>query len=701
MQPGNAAAPTTSRAVVETTVFRPEIQALRAIAVLSVVLFHLWPNQLPGGYVGVDVFFVISGYLITAHLLREVIRTGSVKLATFWSRRARRLLPASLLVLLVSAALTFLVIPEQHWRSFFWEILSSAFYFENWTLAANAVDYLAADNVATLAQHFWSLSVEEQFYLVWPLLILGSVFLASRGKRQRNRRLAVGITLAIVTVASLAFSIYLTEVDPNPAYFATPTRAWEFGIGGLLAVAGTRILHGHRALRAAVSWAGIAVIAATTVVFTGSTPFPGSAALVPVLATAAVLWAGSPRGWYAPSALYALRPVQFLGDVSYSLYLWHWPVIVAASFMLPNPATILQNVVLLAIALALAWLTKRYLEDPLRSRTSFLAKRRPAATLVASLAAMSLVLVVAGSGLVVIQQRVVAATAAAEAAAAAPQVCFGAAAMDPDNTACDNSSLDGAITPDTSALEQDKGDGFACAAGREREIEVCHFGSDDPDAVQVALTGDSHAVMMMPALLEEIDELGWSLDTHIAGGCVWGNMGDDPVCDNRRDLQDTFESDEYDVVILAATRYVDERLYSEFPATKADPRVAGFVEAFEPVVERGGEVVVIADNPSFEQESIDCLAASRTVDEAELCSVSRSEGYRLSDAAAKAAQKTEGVSLVDLNRFYCSPTECPLVIGNVAAYYDPTHITATFSRTLGPYLREQLIDLLPERYTTR
>ncbi|MGH2943554.1 MAG: acyltransferase family protein, partial [Solirubrobacteraceae bacterium] len=227
---------------------RPEIQALRALAVLTVVVYHLWPAAMPGGFVGVDVFFAISGFLITAHLVREVEKTGRLSIWRFWARRARRLLPAALLTLLACAVATLLLVPQLYWQQFLTEIGASTAYVQNWQLAADAVDYLAAENRPSPVQHFWSLSAEEQFYVVWPLLIVVAAVWAAR------RRLAIAIVLALVTGLSLAYSITETAANPAAAYFVTPTRAWEFGAGGLLALLGTRTRLPD-AVRAALSWA--------------------------------------------------------------------------------------------------------------------------------------------------------------------------------------------------------------------------------------------------------------------------------------------------------------------------------------------------------------------------------------------------------------------------------------------------------------
>ena len=304
---------------------RPEIQALRAAAVLLVVVAHLWPSALPGGYVGVDVFFAISGFLITSLLLREIDRTGGLSLSDFWARRARRILPAALVTLLFCAIATILFVPLTYWQQFLAELRASTAYVQNWQLADSAVDYFAADNGPSPVQHFWSLSAEEQFYVVWPLLLLLAVGL-TRGRAARVRRRAIVVTIGALTVASLAYSLHHTAANPAAAYFITPTRAWEFGVGGLLAM----LPHVERPAGvkwAVLSWVGLAGIGVAAAFFSPDTPFPGYAALLPVLGALAVIAAGAPTGRWAPTRGLELPPVQYLGNVSYSVYLWHWPLL--------------------------------------------------------------------------------------------------------------------------------------------------------------------------------------------------------------------------------------------------------------------------------------------------------------------------------------------------------------------------------------
>jgi peptidoglycan/LPS O-acetylase OafA/YrhL len=294
--------------------FRPDVQGLRALAVTMVVVYHLYPRTLPGGFVGVDVFFVISGYLITGHLWREYQRSGRVRLLDFWGRRAKRLLPAAALVLAVTWLVARFALPSSQLSATAQQIQASALYYQNWLLAHDAVDYLASGQAATPVQHFWSLSVEEQFYLIWPLLFLAAAFLARNRRpghgnaRHGNAgRVLAGLMVALVA-ASFAYSVYDTHANPLAAYFVTPTRMWELGLGGLLAMVPERRLPERRGW---FGWAGLGLVLASPFVLRGTTAFPGALALLPV--GGAVLFIAG-----GPSRLLSARPLVFLGGISYS-----------------------------------------------------------------------------------------------------------------------------------------------------------------------------------------------------------------------------------------------------------------------------------------------------------------------------------------------------------------------------------------------
>ena len=285
------------------------------MAVLAVTAVHAWPELLRGGFVGVDIFFVLSGYLITGQLARELARTGRIALPAFWAKRARRLLPASILVLVFATIMTLVVLPLSSLTTSLREILASILYVEN---------YLASSD-ESLVQHYWSLSLEEQFYILWPLLLLAATWLAGR---MRRANVLIGVVSA-ATILSFIFSVVYTATNPSEAYFSTFTRMWEFGVGAVLA-----LLPSLRPRSATVSnllgYSGFAVVLACGYLFNSSTPFPGYMAAIPVLATAAIIVSASRANRFDAARVLGVRPMRFIGDISYSVYLWHWPLIVIA-----------------------------------------------------------------------------------------------------------------------------------------------------------------------------------------------------------------------------------------------------------------------------------------------------------------------------------------------------------------------------------
>ena len=385
---------------------RTDIQGLRALAVTIVVVYHLFPSSLPGGYVGVDVFFVISGFLITSHLIARVPRSPADFLG-FWGRRIRRLLPASLSVIALTLVAVHAIVPSTEWDANAHDARAAALYFVNWELAGRAVSYLTADQNPSAFQHFWSLSVEEQFYLVWPLAIAALALLAALTRIPRRVAWAVG--LSVVVGASFVYSVVHTAGDPTSSYFISTTRVWELGVGGLLAVAVSGLPRQRppltSAARAVFAWTGLAMIAASTVLYSDQTAFPGSAAALPVVGAAVVIFAGAQVGdGGSPGPLLARRPVQWLGDISYSVYLWHWPLRVLVPFVLGSrlpgmTLTLAQGAVVLATTLVLATLTERCIERPFRSPA---LASRIRGTLVVAGTAMAVVVAMATAQLVAI-----------------------------------------------------------------------------------------------------------------------------------------------------------------------------------------------------------------------------------------------------------------------------------------------------------
>jgi peptidoglycan/LPS O-acetylase OafA/YrhL len=361
--------------------FRPDLEGLRGVAILLVLLFHAGIPGAAGGFVGVDVFFVLSGFLITGLLLRERERTGRIGLAAFYARRARRILPAAALVLAATLGLSLLVLGPLDLERIAGDALACALFVGNLRFAANAMDYFTLAQTPSPFLHYWSLGVEEQFYLLWPAVLI----LATRGRRPR---LGAGLALGAATVASLVVSLVLTDAAAAWAFYSLPARAWQLGLGGLLAVtlAWQRRLPDR--LLAIVGWAGLAAVVASMLVIDPAAPYPGTAALMPTLGTAAVIVAGGRPG--SPGALLVVRPLRFLGRISYSLYLIHWPLLVlpAAGLAAGETLPLAERAGLGLLAVGLAAASYRFVEEPIhRGRRLALPARATLAAAAATITA--------------------------------------------------------------------------------------------------------------------------------------------------------------------------------------------------------------------------------------------------------------------------------------------------------------------------
>ncbi|MBT0994975.1 acyltransferase [Cellulomonas sp. DKR-3] len=660
---------------------RRDIQVLRAVAVAAVVVFHLWPSALPGGYVGVDVFFVVSGFLITSHLLRTP-PTSPRALGAFWARRVRRLLPAAGVVLAVTTIASVALLPSHLLRPAARELLASTLLVENWELAHQATDYLAAETTPTPVQHFWSLGVEEQFYLGWPLLLAVAILV---GRRFGRTRLAAGVAIALVGAVSLAHSANLTHDDPARAYFVTPTRVWELALGALVAVVGVRTAGWARA-RALLAWSGAAAIVVACLAFDGATPFPGTAALLPTLGAALVVATATDDVPGGVGRVLGSRPVVALGDVSYGVYLWHWPLLVLAPFAVGAALGGWARVPLVVLTLLLAAATTRWVEAPVR-RSARLRASLPRTFTLGALTAAVCVGLACGAGAVA-ADRAAGERAVFEAARTGEVPCFGAQAVrdpacpDPVGEALLMSP--GVAATDRSELYQDGCWNNAPFTGRR----TCTYGSDAP-VRRVVLLGNSHAGQWQPALVDQVQREGWSLRTYLTSECYPVDLpievpvpAEAPGCAAwTRWAVDDALAQRPDLVVLAA------RTFRPLLDVPDDAQHARQQEAYSRLLARftaaGVPVLVLRDTPNAGDPAPDCVAWQR--DGWRECVQPQDvavEPDPLADAAA--ADSSGRVSVLDLNRMICWDGTCHDVVGGAIVYFDHGHLTRTFARTLQP-----------------
>ena len=360
---------------------RDDIQGLRAIAVVLVVAAHAGVGFLGGGYVGVDVFFVLSGFLITGLLLHGAERRGYVSFFDFYVRRAKRILPAATLTLVVTTIASYHLLNYVRAKQVVWDSLWASFFFANVRFARQGTDYFTHGQPPSPIQHYWSLSVEEQFYFVWPALLALVLFAVALGSRSGARRRSRGepvitvwgvrrlvIVVAVVGAASLAWSVHYTGIDPTAAYFSTFARGWELALGAVLAIGATRVARLPPRWRTRIGWLGLAAIGAAALTYSDATAFPGYAALLPTVGTAFVIAAGlgtaQPR--FGVGRALSTLPLRYVGDRSYAFYLWHWPVLVIAAQYTGHDLSVGVNLAFLLGAFLLSVVSYGLFENPIR-----------------------------------------------------------------------------------------------------------------------------------------------------------------------------------------------------------------------------------------------------------------------------------------------------------------------------------------------
>jgi peptidoglycan/LPS O-acetylase OafA/YrhL len=622
--------------------WRPDIEGLRGIAVLLVVLYHAGVPWLGGGFVGVDVFFVLSGYLITRLLVDELTYTGTVSLRAFYARRIRRLLPAAALVIVATLAVSQLVLSPLRQVDIAGSAMAAAAYAANVVFAVESADYFGADVSTNPLLHMWSLSVEEQFYVVWPVLLL-------LAWRFGGRRGLAG-ALAIVAVGGFALSAWLVDVAPQWAFYGTHSRAWQFAVGGL---AGLIILRGGPVV-VGVGWVGLAAVLTSGAVLTDIFPFPGAAAVPVTLGTAAALIAAGAAPSSLLGATLSMRPLRELGRLSYSWYLWHWPALVLVEVAL-GPLTLPAALAVAVASLALAAVTYRLVENPVRHHRLLVSSPRAALLLLAALTG--------GTALVALGSQ-----AAARSSGGPTQALLLAATQDRTVLGRDNCYLDHAdVTP-----------------------RGCWYGSPDGSETAV-LIGDSHAAHLFPALELVALNRGWRLQVQVKAGCsivtLAGAVERDPPYPEcvafQQALIGELERLRPDVVLVSGFA-----ASGDFPEHNA---IRGAAASLQLLGDLSGRVVFLRDIPVPPRNLLECLSSAVSRSEGKGCRFDRDEAMRAQAWELDAIhQSGVPVDVVDLSRLVCPAKRCGAMQGDLVVYRDADHITASFARTLAPGILEQL-----------
>jgi peptidoglycan/LPS O-acetylase OafA/YrhL len=698
------------RRTAKTTGFRPDIEGLRAVAVLAVVLFHAGVPGISGGFVGVDVFFVISGFLITGLLLREVTKTGSVRLPRFYGARARRLLPAGCTVLVVTAAASAVLLPPLQAREVLGDEIASALYVGNYRFALHGTDYLAANAPPSPFQHYWSLGVEEQFYLLWPALIIGTAWLIRRRAERARSQVTTStppylIALALVAGGSFALSLAWTHNLPSWAFFSLPTRAWELGAGGLVALAAGAWRKLSPVMAALAGAAGLTLIIVACTRLGEKTPYPGTAALLPVLGAALVIGAGCAASNVGVGRWLSTSPMRALGRVSYSWYLWHWPVLLLAPPLFGHPIGLAARLAAAAVSLAFAVVTLGLIENPGRYAR---ALRESAARSLALGGTVTAVAVCVSLVLLVLRPVPVGHGTAAAAVSVTAPAPPAAAAADPYDSAVQQltaqvqaavagsagvQAVPSNLSPSIADAPSDKPLVFLNGCVRSwREVgqDECVSG-DTSSPTTVALVGDSHAAMWSPAFKQLAEQRHLRLETL---GKVTCPLQDLPItspylgreyteCEQwRHDIVARLQAEHPRLIVLSMSR----RYGADFGFTSYDP---AWIESLTRLVSQlrntGAAVVVLGPIPDPHSTVPTCL--SDHLDDATACSQPRAAAVNdRGIQAEEAATAAGGGQYADITELFCTTDQCPVIIGNNLVYRDDNHVTIEYAQALSPVM---------------
>lgn len=656
--------------------FRPEIQGLRSLAVLMVVTYHVWFGRVSGG---VDVFLLISAFLMTLQFVGRYEQGSPMALLKHWLHLFRRLLPAAATVILATLAASYVFLPRTRWLDIISQSWASLFYVENRLLQAQAVDYYAADHsLASPLQHFWSLSIQGQVFILWPVIFAATAF-AAKKYRLRYRSLLIYVFGAIFLV-SLIYSMIFTFTSQTQAYFDTGARLWEFALGSLVALLlpGLRI---PRAARVVLGWLGIAAMLSCGIILNVQAAFPGFAALWPTLAAACVIAAGQTGSRLGVDRILSSRPLVRLGDNSYALYLWHWPVLVISlAWAGQEHAGPLSGAVVIGVSLVLAGLTTKYIEKPWREWKWPEVKRRRAALAIA----LCLLAVATPLTGIRLQQQFAAQAAEADAHRNNP----GALALLPGFV--DQSDRDAAMLPPAEQLPQDWASlSGSCTGALEPAAEklqmVCSQNEAPANSSKTVLVlGDSHAQQWLAAIADVGKQKGWTVYALLEGGCkaLPGAQTAVDDCNSFNDaVRNQVAKNPPDAIMVVGT--------AAAPSSPEETLTPGLEDAARSWTGQGIDVVAIRDNPRFDFNIAEC-AVTKGADSQD-CRPSKANLLAPESPFAALQGKVPGLSFVDMTDLICDGTTCPGIVGNTFVYLDNNHLSQTYVASMSSVFGERLI----------
>jgi peptidoglycan/LPS O-acetylase OafA/YrhL len=668
--------------------------------VLLVALNHARVARLSGGYVGVDVFFVISGFLITGWLIKRTARSGRVPFAEFYAARARRILPAATLTLVVTAVASYYLLNYVRALSTLDDCVWAAFFAANVHFAQVGTDYFARANPPSPVQQFWTLAVEEQFYLVWPAFLAVAIWAVGlrRGQMRGSafdayatRRLTAIVSVGVLV--SLAYSTWYTPHAPTNAYFSTLTRGWELGVGVLLALTAQRLGRMPDWVRVPMTWAGLAAILIAGIEFTSSTEFPGYAALLPVLGAALVIAGGIGRPLsHGVGVVLGRKPLRLIGDTSYAFYLWHWPVLIIAAQYEGHQLSVRVNLLLLGAAFCLSAVTYYLFENPIR-HSDRLAE--PRAGLALWPVAVSATILAVALGTIAIRDNLTSQALAAarpgalpaitspvkgssgNAAGATPYTATVAASV---TRARERMSIPYGLSPPLEQLAGDAFDLHGCQAGFGADTSgpICQFG-DGRSTRTLVVVGDSHAQMWMAGLSYFASHHHWKLIPLIKQGCEPTDLLPNgiPACKAWYGWARGQTARLHPQAIVLSQAWSSAWQHGDTAATAANDGLAMEITGFRKLASK---VLLVEDIPPNPKNPVDCLLAHGATFGS--CAF-HLPSYQLDVyKGIRSMSEENGAIYLPTLQWFCADADCPTVVGTTVAYQDQDHLSATYGSEL-------------------
>lgn len=655
---------------------RPELEGLRAIAALLVAVYHIWFNRVSGG---VDVFFVVSGFLITTSLLSMYQKNDTIFYFSYILKLLKRLLPTAWLIGITTFIASLSLLPVFMKQQNLNEFLASAFYFQNWRLASDSVDYLAQNNTASPFQHFWALSIQFQFYLIWLLLFFIALTVMRLISGDHMKRVLI-ILISIIAAMSFGYSVYLTNVNQPVAYYHTLTRVWEFGIGGILALIIHKIVLSPR-LAWLFGWMGLIGLISCGIILQVSELFPGYAALWPVLSAVLIIMAGNYSVNFSAFRLLSLKPLVAFGSISYAFYLWHWPFLIFYYAVFDVEAvSVFHGLLIIIAAAAFAYMTIYGFEIPIRK------VQLPIWKTTGIIAAFSAVIWISALSYqeIVLESASVNSDLLNESFSTHP----GAATYLIDGRLTPANEYEEPFLPSLEVAPKDMseiyGDGCIYA---KTEPKICEYGSLENYEYTVALVGGSHSAQWQPMLAEIADEHNIKIVTYLKGNCrfTFEDSLDFPECDVWFEkVTNLLVELDPDLIFTVGDVGEMKEEYDKVPE--------GFIEAWKYFEKHDIPLFLVQDTPWYKENNLICL--SENTDAPESCKKKKEEVFRDPSPLSQVDYLPESATTIEVDEYFCDDEYCHSVVGNIITHFDNNHITATFAKSFAPVFEKPLLEAL-------